>query len=119
KSFSRKPEEARADIDRFLKELNTDYIDILLMHCVTEADWNVRYQGVKDVISEAKQRGVVKHHGCSCHTFEALKTAAEDPWAEIDLARYNPWGLYMDHQDKEPKERTPQLVGDVLRGMRT
>ena len=119
KTFSRKPEEAKADIERYRKELDTDYVDILLMHCVTEPDWNVRFQGVKDVISDAKSTGVVKHHGCSCHSFEALKAAAADPWVEIDLARYNPWGLHMDHQASEAKEKTPQLVGDVLRGMRS
>ena len=118
KTFSRKPEEAKADIERYRKELDTDYVDILLMHCVTEPDWNVRFQGVKDVISEAKSKGFVKHHGCSCHSFDALKAASADPWVEIDLARYNPWGLHMDHQDKQPKEKTPQSVGEVLRGMR-
>ena len=118
KTFSRKPEEVKADLDRFRKELDTDYVDILLMHCVTEADWNVRFQGVKDVLSQAKASGFVKHHGCSCHSFEALKAAAADPWVEIDLARYNPWGLHMDHQNSESKDKTPQAVGDVLRGMR-
>ena len=118
KTFSRKPEEAKADIERYRKELDTDYVDILLMHCVTEPDWNVRFKGVKDVISEAKSKGIVKVHGCSCHSFEALKTAAADPWVELDLARYNPWGLHMDHQPSESKDKTPQLVGDVLRGMR-
>src|SRR5437016_5656334 len=62
KTFSRKPEEVKADLERFRKELDVDHVDILLMHCVTEPDWNVRYQPVKDVISEAKSKGFVKHH---------------------------------------------------------
>src|ERR1051326_5179768 len=34
KSWSRDPAEMRADLDRFRKELGTDYLDIVLMHCV-------------------------------------------------------------------------------------
>src|ERR1700758_764883 len=48
KSWARDPKEMRADIDRFRRELGTDYIDVLLMHCLTEADWTTRYQGVMD-----------------------------------------------------------------------
>src|SRR3954470_10128501 len=35
KSWSRNPAEMRADLDRFRKELGTDYLDIVLMHCLT------------------------------------------------------------------------------------
>src|SRR6201993_3770372 len=38
KSPSRSPQEMRADLDRYRKELGTDYLDIVLMHCVTEGD---------------------------------------------------------------------------------
>ena len=55
KSTSRKAKEAREDIDRFLKELNTDYIDSLIIHNVTEPDWTTRYQDVMAVFAEAKK----------------------------------------------------------------
>jgi aryl-alcohol dehydrogenase-like predicted oxidoreductase len=96
KSWARDPKEMRADIDRFRKELGTDYIDILLMHCLTEADWTTRYQGVMDVLSEAKQKGIIRAHGCSCHSVEALRAAAKSPWVEVDLVRLNPIGSHMD-----------------------
>jgi 1-deoxyxylulose-5-phosphate synthase len=96
KSWARDPKEMRADIDRFRKELGTDYIDILLMHCLTEADWTTRYQGVMDVLSEAKQKGIIRAHGCSCHSIEALRAAAKSPWVEVDLVRLNPIGSHMD-----------------------
>src|SRR5947209_11147413 len=37
KSWARDAAGIRADIDRFRKELNTDYIDVFMMHCLTEA----------------------------------------------------------------------------------
>ena len=36
KTWSRDAASARADLDRFRKELGTDYLDVCLMHCLTE-----------------------------------------------------------------------------------
>src|SRR5437870_12877042 len=96
KSWARDPAGMRADLDRFRKELGTDHIDIFLMHCLAEGDWTERYKGVMDVLSEAKQKGIIRAHGCSCHSIEALRAAAASPWVEVDLARINPIGAQMD-----------------------
>ena len=111
KTFSRDPASARADLGRFRRELGTDYLDVCLMHCVTEADWTDRYHGVMDVLSEAKAKGIIRAHGCSCHTIEALRAAAKSPWVEIDLARINPIGAEMDAD--------PATVVSVLKEMKT
>src|SRR6476659_1156139 len=87
KTWARDAKSARADLDRFRRELGTDYLDICLMHCLTEADWTERFRGVMDVPSEAKQKGTIRAHGCSCHSIEALRAAARSPWVEVDLAR--------------------------------
>jgi aryl-alcohol dehydrogenase-like predicted oxidoreductase len=118
KSNSRTPEAMRADLERFRKELDTDYIDTLLVHCVTEPDWNVRYRGIMDVLEEARQKGVIRAHGCSCHTLDALETASRDPWVQVDLARFNPWGAYMDTHHGDPDATTPTQVKPVLQRMR-
>jgi len=80
------------------------------MHCLTEGDWTERYQGVMDVLSEAKQKGIIRAHGCSCHSIEALRAAAKSPWVDVDLVRINPVGAYMDAD--------PNTVLAVLREMR-
>ena len=110
KTWARDPDSARADLERFRRELNTDYIDICLMHCLTEGDWTGRFQGVMDVLSEAKQKGVIRAHGCSCHSIEALRAAAKSPWVEVHLVRINPMGAFMDSD--------PQTVVSVIREMR-
>lgn len=110
KSWARTAPEMQADIDRFRKELGTDYIDVFLMHCVTEGDWTTRFQGAMDVLSEARQKGVIRAHGCSCHSIEALRAAAKSPWVEVDLVRINPVGAYMDG--------SPETVVPVIREMR-
>jgi len=111
KSWSRTAPEMRADLDRFRKELGTDHLDIVLMHCLTEGDWTTRFEPVMDVLSEAKQKGIIRAHGCSCHSIEALRAAAKTPWVDIDLARVNPVGAFMDAQ--------PDTVVSVLREMKS
>src|SRR6202166_1248774 len=111
KTWARDAAAARADLDRFRRELGTDYLDVCLMHCVTEADWTERYKNVMDVFSEAKQKGIIRSHGCSCHSIEALRAAAKSPWVEIDLVRINPIGSHMDAD--------PETVVSVLREMRS
>ena len=110
KTWARDPAAARADLDRFRRELGVDYLDVCLMHCVTEADWTERFKGVMDVLSEARQKGIIRAHGCSCHSIEALRAAAKSPWVEVDLARINPIGAHMDAD--------PQTVVSVLREMK-
>ena len=96
KTDDRDPAAVQKDLDRFRKELGTEYIDIVLIHCVTEDDWTTRYRGVMDVLSEAKQKGVIRAHGVSCHSIGALRAAAASPWVELDLVRLNPVGAHMD-----------------------
>ncbi len=110
KSWARDAEGMSADIERYRKELNTDYIDIFLMHCLMEDDWTTRFRGAMDVLSEAKQKGLIRTHGCSCHSIGALRAAAKSPWVEVDLARLNPIGAHMDAD--------PGTVKSVLTEMR-
>ena len=110
KTWARDAAGVRADLDRFRKELGTDYIDVCLMHCLTEADWTERFKGAMDVLSEAKEKGTIRAHGCSCHSIEALRAAAKSPWVEVDLVRINPIGSYMDAK--------PDTVVSVIREMK-
>src|SRR6478672_8262804 len=72
------PDRPNADIvmERFLKELGTDYIDLVLLHCVTSANWNKDLADYMERLSKLKQKGVVRAHGVSCHHLNALETAA-------------------------------------------
>jgi 1-deoxyxylulose-5-phosphate synthase len=110
KSWARDPNEMRADLDRFRRELGVEYIDVFLMHCLTEADWTTRYRPVMDVLEEAKHKGTIRAHGCSCHSIEALRAAAKSPWVDVDLCRINPIGAHMDAD--------PDTVIGVLKEMK-
>jgi 1-deoxyxylulose-5-phosphate synthase len=111
KTHASTEKEMRADLDRFRRELGTDYIDILLLHCMMDDDWPARKKGAMAVISEAQEKGIVRTHGTSCHTLGALKAAAAHPWVEVDLARINPAQKQMDAD--------PATVISVLKQMKS
>ena len=96
KTDSRDAHGACEDIDRFLRELETDYIDSLIIHCVTAPDWTTQYRGVMDVIEEAQRQGKVRARGVTCHSFEALRAAEASDWVQINQVRWNPRGAHMD-----------------------
>jgi 1-deoxyxylulose-5-phosphate synthase len=98
KTNNREPEKAKADIDRFLQELGVDHIDTLVVHCVTEADWTTRYRGVMDVMEEARQKGKIRAHGVTCHSFEALEAAYASDWVQFNQVRFNPKKAHMDNE---------------------
>jgi aryl-alcohol dehydrogenase-like predicted oxidoreductase len=110
KTNSTTAEAVKADLDRFRKELGTDYIDFVLLHALTAPDWNVQRKGPMEVLSEARERGTIRSHGVSCHSLGALKTAAEEPWVDVQFARLNPAQLHMDAD--------PATVISVLKKMK-
>ena len=101
KTTSRGYKEEGRDIKRFLKEIGTDYLDIVLLHSIMESDWNKRYSGAIDALSEAKEEGLVRALGISCHSFDALKTVAHSQWVDVLLVRINRYGKNMDASVKE------------------
>jgi aryl-alcohol dehydrogenase-like predicted oxidoreductase len=90
----------KADLDRYRKELGTDYVDVVLLHALTSGAWNTELRPCMDVISEAREKGMVRSHGLSAHSLDALKTAAKEPWVEIEFSRLNPAQLHMDADPK-------------------
>jgi len=104
------PEKERPDadvlVDRFRKELDTDYIDLLLIHCMTDADWTDKQKRQMDIMANLKAKGIIKAHGVSVHSLAALKAAAESPWVDSVHARINPYGVAMDGK---PEDVVPVL----------
>ena len=110
KTHASTEKEMWADLDRFRSELGTDRIDIVLLHCMITADWPEKKAGAMHVLSEAKQKGIIRAHGVSCHDLGAMKTAAASDWVDVDLARLNPAGMQMDAD--------PATIVSVLRTMK-
>jgi predicted aldo/keto reductase-like oxidoreductase len=110
KTHASTEQEMRDDLDRFRKEMGVDRIDIVLLHCMLDANWAQEKAGAMTVLSEAKQKGIIRAHGVSCHDLGAMKVAAESDWVDVDLARLNPAGVAMDAD--------PATIVALLRTMR-
>lgn len=96
-----KKEPFQTSIDRFRSEVNTDYFDIFLLHCMTNGQWSTEYRNYMDEVSKAKEKGILKTVGISCHDLEAMKNAASNPWVDVLLARINNKGPKMDGTPEE------------------
>lgn len=110
KTHATKLADARSHLERYRMELGVDYIDILLLHCMQKKTWPQDNQAAMDYLMQAKQQGLIRAHGTSCHGIDPLRTAARSPFVEVDLARINPENLLMDG-------RTPDEVASELQEM--
>jgi hypothetical protein len=93
----RETEDPKLTIDRFRKELDSEYFDILLLHCVRVPDWAEQYKRLRDAFDEAKDRKVILAHGASCHGLLPLRAfPAHTGWLDVALLRVNHAGTRMD-----------------------
>ena len=98
---------ARTHLERYCMELGVEMIDIVLLHCMQQKNWPDQNKGSMEYLRKAKEEGIIRAHGTSCHGMDPLRTAARNPFVEVDLARINPEGLIMD--DRKPDEVASEL----------
>ncbi len=83
-------------IDRFRKELNTDYFDSFLLHCTQSANWPSELERYMEEFSKAKEQQTIRSHGASCHGLKPLRAMTQCHWVDIALVRVNHDGTHMD-----------------------
>ena len=83
-------------LERFLRELKTDYVDSLLIHCTTLNTWPEDLKRMREVLTEAKEKQRIRLHGVSCHGLPALRAATLTDWVDVQQARVNPQGRHVD-----------------------
>ncbi|MEQ8846487.1 aldo/keto reductase [Botrimarina sp.] len=113
-------QDVRSTLERFCHELTTDHLDVVLLHCLTDARWPDKMEPYMQALDEAKQKGQVRAVGCSCHDLGALKTAAVTPWVDVILSRTNPEGVKMDGPPAEVEAvlRQAKANGKAIIGMK-
>jgi len=102
-------------IDGFRRQLNTEYIDILLLHCLRPPTWTSDYASLQDGLSAAKDKKAILAHGASVHGLPALRTFPGNRWLDIAMIRMNHNGTRMDTPfEQEPPSGTPGNVDEVV-----
>lgn len=105
------------EIDRFRKEIGTDYFDSMLIHCVRTADWPQKEQRLMDLLLTAKDRGIVRAVGVSMHGMLPLRATAKTSWGDLRQVRINHNGAAMDNLKGTMKD--PGDVDEVARHIKT
>lgn len=126
KTGAKHPEVAKADLDRFMRELGLrrgGYIDSVLMHCMTTGDWMPDMRPVLDVLLEAKEKERIRAVGVSCHGFPPLVSSVDYDELDIHLVRINPFQSHMDgtpedvaRQIKEMHQKGRGVIGMKIYG---
>ena len=117
KTHARDERIAKSHLERYRLELGVEYIDIMLLHCMTEGDWVAKHTGAMNYLRKAKEQGMIRTHGTSCHGMTSLRTIAKEPFVEVDLARINPFGLQMDDQNPDEVASQLQEMHDAGKGV--
>jgi aryl-alcohol dehydrogenase-like predicted oxidoreductase len=89
-------EAADVAVKRFLKECGADHLDLVQLHCMSDADWPQQMRKQMDLLEGLREKGLIRAHGVSCHSIRALEAAAKEPWVDVVHARINPEGASMD-----------------------
>jgi hypothetical protein len=102
-------QDAKARLDRYRRDLGSEYIDILLIHYVRDPRWTETTKSAQDGLSEAKAKKIILAHGVSTHGLPALGTVLGNKWVDVSLLRTNHAGVHMD----TPDAGDPDTIGDV------
>lgn len=102
-------EHPQQTIDRLRSDLGTEYVDILLLHCVRNPNWPENDKRLEDAFSEAKQKKIILSHGASVHGLPALAEFPKTQWLDVAMIRMNHKGVRMD----TPSTRDVDELGNV------
>jgi 1-deoxyxylulose-5-phosphate synthase len=107
--------DVNAEIDRFRKELNSDYFDIFLLHNVQSPTWPSDLERLRDSVSEAKHKQVIRCHGCSGHGLLPIRAYPGNKWLDVALMRVNHDGTRMDNLRNVNNDKgVPQEVLPIM-----
>jgi aryl-alcohol dehydrogenase-like predicted oxidoreductase len=113
------PERPDADVvvDRFRKELGTDYLDLVQIHCMVEENWTETQKRQMDILENLKAKGIIRAHGVSVHSLPAMKDALASDWVDVIHVRINPYGIAMDKPEPEEVVEVIHQLHDAGKGV--
>jgi predicted aldo/keto reductase-like oxidoreductase len=102
-------------VDRLRRQLDTEYIDIVLLHCVRTRDWAEEFKPIRDTFSEGKAKKQLLAHGASCHGTLPLNAFPGEKWLDVALMRVNNDGVKMDtlRGDDREKGDVPKITATI------
>jgi aryl-alcohol dehydrogenase-like predicted oxidoreductase len=97
-------------VHRALRELRTEYVDILLLHAVDSADELEAKRPALEALGRAREAGLVRAVGVSSHSREVLLRLRQLPEVDVALVVVNRTGAWM-------KDATPAAMTRAVRAL--
>jgi aryl-alcohol dehydrogenase-like predicted oxidoreductase len=85
-----------AKLEELRKGINTDYLDIMLLHWQHTPTWPTDTAHWQDAILEAEQKKTIVSHGASVHGLPALRQVPGNKFVNVAMIRVNHNGTRMD-----------------------
>lgn len=105
-------------IGHFLSVLGVDYLDSVLLHCMTESDWPRTFARQIECLQSLKESTVILALGFSSHNLQALRCGIGLDWVDLIMERYNPFGMDMDGETGMGVPANTGLVYPLLKTMK-
>jgi 1-deoxyxylulose-5-phosphate synthase len=116
KVHSETAEQFRCDLGRCLSELETPWVDLVLLHEIDSLeDWQ-RKRPCLEALQALKPDYLVRAGGVSTHSIEVLEALVVDPLVEVVFTNYNKANEHMD-ASRTDYERALQQAYDSGKGV--
>lgn len=112
---------AASSIEKALRELQTDYVDVMLLHAVSSPEdlENREREGAFDAFREAKAAGKVRVIGCSTHIYTGavMDAVIDHPDIDVILTTANKEGRMLEGGPYDKHLEYIQRAYDVGKGI--
>ncbi len=115
KSMSRDYENMKADIEKSLKNLQTDYIDLYQIHNIkTEEEFGICFgeDGAYKALLEAKEAGKIRHIGATAHSTETFARLIREYENQIETMMF-PYNIVENQGAELIKECAEKNIGFI------
>jgi aryl-alcohol dehydrogenase-like predicted oxidoreductase len=119
KTAAKDHDAAVGDVERFLREMGTEYVDTIMLHGVETVEEFERRRGALEGLLECKERGLARHVGLSTHisTGPIMDEVARNPALEVVLTLYNRDGLMLKGGTLDEHVRAIRRVYEAGKGV--
>lgn len=105
------------DIQKGLKDLNTDFIDIFHLHAARELEPFQKRAGALECLLDYQKRGVIGSIGIATHSVKVVHEAAEQDAIQVILALINKSGKGIIDGSAQDMVEALQYAGEKKKGI--
>jgi predicted aldo/keto reductase-like oxidoreductase len=66
---------------------------------MTDPHWTDKQKKQMDILENLKVKKIIRAHGVSVHSLDAMEACVGNPWVDVVHVRINPFGEVMDKSD--------------------